>query len=608
MVTSRPVLIPTPRQVTYRKGLFRLQRGLLVELGGGLELEDETKTDTLLTELFPLLGGQLHTTEHIDTGRRRYWLWVGRKKGAVLEPRPERPLPAEGYELRVRAEAVEVIGHDLAGLFYGVATLRQLAAGRKSLPCVTIRDWPQLTLRGIHYDLKGVMPTFDALMNSLVELSRFKLNCILLEYEDKFPWSRASGLRSPLALTERELACFLGAARARHVRVIPLIQGLGHAEMVLQHRKYAQLREIADDYYQYCPSQPGAHRLLLQLVDEVAPWHPEERLFHVGADEAWRLGTCPRCKRAVERQGKNGLYLRHMEKVWARLFSLGKQPVMWEDMLRHFSARDLARVPRDVALMYWLYHRYEPDEAKCFPDLARYLKQRFTVIGASAAKGADGAFANLPHFEHRLMNVFAWAVVAQRHGLPGVVSTAWSRYTYLLAPCEPFDTMWLSLAGSAEAYWTGKPPTPEAFVSRFVAFTGAEPTAEAVNTLLRPDRRGAGRAKALAGLAKAGGSWADYWNLLRVLTELEGWLGWREAMESRLVHELPGLEAGRLPRAVRRRLREDVARVLKSGRQLRLGLRGELRKTLPRPEVEEFLSSRLDGYEAVLRGLAEIVR
>jgi hypothetical protein len=608
MTRTRPVLIPQPRQVTYRQGLFRFQRGLSVELGGGLESGDKARTHTLLTELFLLLGGQVHTTEHIDTGRRGCWLRVGKKRRAVGAPKPERPLPAEGYELRVRPEAIELAGHDLAGLFYGVATLRQLAAGQRSLPCVTIRDWPQLALRGIHYDLKGVRPTFDALMNSLIELSRFKLNCILLEYEDKFPWSKGSGLRSPLALTERQLGCFLEAAHARHVRVIPLIQSLGHAEMVLQHRRYARLREIRDDYYQYCPSEPGSLRLLLSLIDEVVPWHSEERLFHVGADEAWRLGTCPRCKRAVARQGKNGLYLSHMEKVWKHLFSLGKQPVMWEDMFRHFSIKELNRVPRDVILMYWLYNRYEPDEARYFPDLARYLERGFSVMGASAAKGADGAFANVPNFEHRLMNVFAWAVVARRHGLPGVVSTAWSRYTYLLAPCEPFETMWPSLAGSAEAYWTGKPSSPEAFLTRFVTFTGAEPTAETVTALLRPDRRPADRPKTFAALAQAGGPWADYWNLLAVLTGLDGWMGWRDAVEKRLVHQLPALEAGLLPRAVRRRLQEEVQNALISGRDLRLGLRGELLRSLPRPEVTEWLSSRLDGYAALLKGLGEMAR
>jgi hypothetical protein len=55
-------------------------------------------------------------------------------------------------------------------------------------------------------------------------------------------------------------------------------------------------------------------------------------------------------------------------------------------------------------------------------------------------------------------------------------------------------------------------------------------------------------------------------------------------------------------------LREEVARVLISGKALRLGLGRELRKALPRPEVEEFLSTRMDGYEAVLKGLGEMAR
>jgi hypothetical protein len=41
---------------------------------------------------------------------------------------------------------------------------------------------------------------------------------------------------------------------------------------------------------------------------------------------------------------------------------------------------------------------------------------------------------------------------------------------------------------------------------------------------------------------------------------------------------------------------------------LRLGLRRELRRTLLRAEVEEVLATRLDGYEALLKGLAEMVR
>jgi hypothetical protein len=521
-------------------------------------------------------------------------------------PISKRRLRNSGYELRVTPEVAEVLAGGLAGLFYGVMTLRQLSAGRRSIPCASVRDWPELALRGIHYDLKGVMPRFDSLMNSLVELSHFKLNCVLLEYEDKFPWSRESGLASPLALSDRQLHRFLEAARARHIRVIPLVQTLGHAEMALQHRKYARLREVPDNFYQYCPTRPGSLTLVRRLIDEVAAFHPDEPLFHVGADEAWLLGSCPRCKRAVAEVGKNGLYLKHMEPVWRHVLSLGKRPVMWDDMLRHFSDRELRRVPRDVALMYWLYHRYEPNVRRYFPELPRYKERGFTVIGASAAKGADGRFANLPHCERRLQNVFSWAHVARRYRLPGVVSTAWSRYTYLLAPCEPFETIWLSLAGSAEAYWTGRPSTPADLVRNFLRLDGGAEDAELAALLLHPERgRAAALAKLLRERAGTGGPRADYWSLLSVLCELQGWIDHCQSTEMDVVHQLPALQVGRLPRSSRRRLKGRVHDALRSARSLRRNLGRELRKSLPRAEVQEFLASRLDGYEAVLKGLSD---
>ena len=571
-----PVLIPQPRAVTYRQGEFALQKRLQVQLSGGRELERKAAVQALLGEFFLVAGYELPTEVFVSSDRRVYSLQVFPIKAAVITPKPGGRLRASGYELRVRPKSIEVVARDVAGLLYGVMTLRQLAAGGKRVPCATVRDWPELSLRGIHFDLKGVMPRFDALMSALVEMSRFKLNCVLLEYEDKFPWSEETGLASPRALSARQLRRFLEEARARHIRVIPLVQALGHAEMVLQHRQYAPLREVPDGYYQYCPTHRGSAGLVTQLIDEVAAYHPDEPFFHVGADEAWLLGTCPRCARAAKKLGKNGLYLRHMRAIWDHVFSLGKRPIMWDDMLRHFRARELRQVPRDVALMYWLYHRYEPDAATNFPQLPGYLDKGFTVLGASAAKGADGSFANLPHFERRLRNVFAWAEVARRHRLPGVVSTAWSRYTYLLPPCEPFDTIWLSLAGSAEAYWGGRPPTPEAFVSRFLRFAGGDDP-ELGSLLLRPERPLARRsAKRLRARAAFGGPWAEYWQLLASLAELEAWLGARESVEALVAHQVSSLESGRLPRSRRRQLRERVRRVLRSAKEIRRRLGRQL--------------------------------
>jgi len=607
---ARPTLIPQPREITYRGGHFALGGRVSVDLGGGKCLEDEHATRVLLSELHQVLGrGHTGARLHVEARRRSYWLLVGPKDEPAKEPKQMRRLGKEGYELRVGPRSIEVPAGDLAGLCHGLATLRQLASGRKRVPCVTIRDWPALALRGVHYDLKGLMPTFDALMGSLAELSRLKLNCILLEYEDKFPWSKDLGLASPLAFSTGQLRRFLEEARARHIRVIPLIQALGHAEMVLQHRKYARLREVADDFYQYCPNNPRSVELIKRLIDEVAEFHQGEPLFHVGADEAWLLGTCTRCARAAKKAGKNGLYLKHMGPLWEHVFSLGKRPVMWDDMLRHFSLKELRQVPRDVVLMYWLYNRFEPDVAKHFPDLPRYLEQGFDVLGASAAKGADGSFANLPNFDRRLRNISAWAQVARRYRLGGVVSTAWSRYTYMLAPCEPFDSMWLSLAGSAQAYWSGKPTSPEALARAFVHFEEGVKDDDLAESLLHPEGPGHARlAELLRARADSGRCRSGHWALLSVLHELEAWIERRRAVEKQVVHQLPLLEAGRLPRSSRRRLKQRVRDTLSSARSLRGRLKQELRRTLPPAEVEEFLASRLDGYEAVLRGLGDAVR
>ncbi len=609
MERTRPVLIPQPKEVTYRRGQFALGRGLRVSLLGGGELEQQAPVGLLLAELSELAGGELKVQTTAKPAGQPYSLRLGRAADHAPVRRSARQLPQEGYELRVTPGGLSVVGRDLAGLCYGVATLRQLAAGGRRVPCVTVRDWPELSLRGIHFDLKGVMPTFPALMDALLQMSRLKLNCILLEYEDKFPWSEETGLASPLALSRRRLGRFLQETRARHIRVIPLVQTLGHAEMVLHHRRYAHLRELRDRYYQYCPSNPGSLKLVKRLIDEVAEFHGEEPLFHVGADEAWLLGSCPRCERAVRKVGKNGLYLKHMRPVWEHVFSLGKRPVTWDDMLRHFTLKELGRVPRDVILMYWLYNRFEPDVTTNFPHLPRYLKHGFEVVGASAAKGADGHLANVPNFDRRLRNVFAWADVARRRKLTGVVSPAWSRDTYLLPPCEPFETMWLTVAGSAEAYWTGRPPSPGALVQAFLRLGGGRANEELIGALLHLER---GRYDKVAGLLRAragsGAPWADYWRLLSVLYELETWMGRREGVERDVLHSLPLLEAGRLSPHSRKGLSDRIRQVVASGRALRLSLKRELRKTLPAAEVEEFVASRLDGYLVLLQGLAEAAR
>ena len=90
--------------------------------------------------------------------------------GAPPRRRLDRSLPAQGYELRIDRSGVELAGGDEAGLFYGEATLAQLArlhAG--ALPVGLVRDHPDLPVRGVMLDVsRDKVPTM-ATVRAIVE-------------------------------------------------------------------------------------------------------------------------------------------------------------------------------------------------------------------------------------------------------------------------------------------------------------------------------------------------------------------------------------------------------------------------------------------------------
>ncbi len=175
----------------------------------------------------------------------------------------------EAYQINIAAEGVLILAPTAHGLFDGLQTLWQLGEqGRGRVPCGTVVDWPALELRGIHLDLKGAMAPAAYWQEVIRRLSRFKVNAVLLEYEDKFPYAAHPELAGPGALARAELDELLAIARDHFVEVIPLLQCLGHVEYVLRHPQYAALRE-SGDLAQFCPQEPGSLTLWRELADEM---------------------------------------------------------------------------------------------------------------------------------------------------------------------------------------------------------------------------------------------------------------------------------------------------------------------------------------------------
>lgn len=412
-----------------------------------------------------------------------WWLVAGTTSTPLLRA-PDRP---DGFALAVTADRIELAGRDRAPLGYAAASL---ADG--GLACRRLVDFADLAMRGVHLDLKGptLAPSYlDAL---LARLGTLRINTLLVEYEDKFPYPAELELAAPETV---DVPALLTAAQRHNMTVVPLVQCLGHLEYALRHPRW---RHLAEDerHQQLCPMHPRALEFFAATLDAVLATHPQAPLVHIGGDEPWSLGRCARCAR----QRRPDLYARHVAAAARMVINAGRRPIVWDDVL--YAERDPALVdalPPETVIMPWEYAapgrtgwarwdtpqtlvatsdllRSAPPGAPLLPvaslppeerrlieavksgnhplPWARALVARGrTVIGAAAARGADGPNRAYPRWIRRLANVRMWAREARTLGIEGVVSTAWAAYDTVSPPTEPLPSAEVALAASAALYW-----------------------------------------------------------------------------------------------------------------------------------------------------------
>lgn len=119
-----------------------------------------------------------------------------------------------------------------------------------------------------HMDLNYVRLKTDYLRKWLEIIARTGYDAVLWEVEDKIRWETCPECVWPEAMSKKEFSGLLDHARALGLESIPLLQTVGHAEYVLMHDRYADLRELPDRHDCYCTSNPQARRLITDWIDE----------------------------------------------------------------------------------------------------------------------------------------------------------------------------------------------------------------------------------------------------------------------------------------------------------------------------------------------------
>ena len=380
----------------------------------------------------------------------------------------------EGYLLTLRGAVVQLSANDAAGLFYGIQTLRQYLA-MPAHPAVEITDWPELALRSDYLDMRGIYPKFENLLRYVEEMAAYKLNTLVIEYEDKLPRARKDLCHPTDALTPEQHRRLLEVARENFIDIIPLQQSFGHLEYVLKLPEYQHLREIPEAPGEMCPLREGAYELAASLLEETARLHPDSRYLHLGCDEVWSLGQSDECKASGKSRGR--IAIEYINRLAEKVVSLGKIPIVWHDMMADVwrggemgeagNYDDLALLNKNLVVAIWLY---SPDRVNLVaPKLMEALHAHgIRTIPCSAVRASDRCgMQNYPCIEQRLRNIDTWCELIANSRCDGMINTNWWSTFSFGNPYGLFETSRYTAFYAADRCWNLRADSA-AFLERFL--------------------------------------------------------------------------------------------------------------------------------------------
>ena len=377
------------------------------------------------------------------------------------------PDSPEGYILVVDKKGVTITARAEAGLFYGCQTLEQLLEDNrdfgKEIPSMRITDYPSIAYRAIHLDTKHHLDRMEYYYQMIDKLSRYKINAIIWELEDKLLFTRRPEVAAGNAINKQEMQALCRYAKKRNIEISPLVQGLGHAGFILKH--HWELRENPESDWEFCPSNPQTYEILFDLYLDAIEAMPYGRYLHIGGDEITAIGIDERCKAT----GKTAFELQMfwLQKVCKFAVEHGRIPIFWDDMpLKYAGIWDLvlsdkkeeevAQIwntskldaaidlfPKECIYMRW---KYEDATTSAHQRLLKwYHNKGLKVMGATAASSGDSPF--LPRRESRIDYIKGFSKLVAENNLEGILATAWDDGSPHL------ETVWRGFIAQGEFGW-----------------------------------------------------------------------------------------------------------------------------------------------------------
>ncbi len=288
-------------------------------------------------------------------------------------------------------------------------------------------------IRGFQWDLARQVERLDWLLAQLPKYSAWGYEELHLHLEDAVDYPSLPGVARHDAYSWRQFEKLVAAAGRHGIRVVPIINLLGHTQYLIKTEAWRDLNELrAPDGSplpegQICPSHPRTLEVAERLLRDIAPFCTAGKV-HVGLDESFLLGRHPLARREVEEQGLACYFAAYAAHLHGLVAGLGLKTAIWADMLA-LLPEAIAHLPGGLIAYDWYYYAFGRTprlEAQNFRpyDLAPALRrQGISYWGCPM----NGAFRHepLPVFSDRLANAQSWWRRCQSTGAQGFLVTGW---------------------------------------------------------------------------------------------------------------------------------------------------------------------------------------
>ena len=251
-------IFPTPVSYQEKGEQFILDREVVIRAENEFRPEAE--------KLAEVLAGILGTKPAIQT----------EGAGKAIRLRKSPGIPAEGYELKITPEAIDIAASSPAGIFYGVQSVKTLLpataftgkTNAATLPGLEVKDAPRFGYRAFMMDMARNFQPKSEVLKVLDALALYKINVFHFHFSEDEGWRLeipslpelttvgATRLHDPESKTglvpsygsgpeaksatgtgfysRADFIEILKYARDRHIRVIPEIESPGHARAAIK--------------------------------------------------------------------------------------------------------------------------------------------------------------------------------------------------------------------------------------------------------------------------------------------------------------------------------------------------------------------------------------